>query len=310
MSNFFSIEEIQGQDTALQYVRHYVKSPHMIPPLLVFYGPSSVGKWALAERFARHVLCLTGTGCGLCQSCKSFINNQHPDYIVFPANQRIAIGDDKDPAEFTVRWLQNRRLNYRPHLSKYRIILFPDASLINNEAESALLKSLEEPPSHSRFIFIVDDLTKLKQTIISRAICIPFSYLNKQVLQSLSADLQLFREDFFGGSLIPYDIPSEVITLTREMVSKNLKDSILLLQLENWIREYKDDHPEWTEDFDYNEFLELVSTIMIYEFSKENMEDNAVQIEMLYDFKQQLHKNIPGLEHFLLSDLFHKFTRE
>jgi DNA polymerase-3 subunit gamma/tau len=310
MSNFFSIEEIQGQETALQYIRHYVKAPHMIPPLLVFYGPSSVGKWALAERFSRHVLCLHGTGCGLCQSCKSFINNQHPDYIVFPANQRIAIGDDKDPAEFTVRWLQNRRLNYRPHLSKYRIILFPDASLINNEAESALLKSLEEPPAHSRFIFIVDDLTKLKQTIISRAICIPFSYLNKQVLQSLSSDLELFREDFFGGSLIPYDIPSEVITLTREMVSKNLRDSILLLQLENWIREYKDDHPEWTEDFDYTEFLELVSTIMIYEFCKENIEDNATQIEMLYDFKRQLHKNIPGLEHFLLSELFHKFTRE
>ena len=310
MSKYFSIEEIQGQETALQYIKHYVKAPHMIPPLLVFYGPSSVGKWALAERFARHILCLNGTACDICPSCKSFLNNQHPDYIVFPSNQRIAIGDDKDPAEFTVRWLQNRRLNYRPHLSKYRIILFPDASLINNEAESALLKSLEEPPAHSRFIFIVDDLTKLKQTIISRAICIPFRYLNKQVLQTLSSDLQLYREDFFGGSLIPYDIPSEVITLTREMVSKNLKDSILLLQLENWIREYKDEHPEWTEDFDYTEFLELVSTVMIYELSKENLEENISQIENLYQFKLQLHKNIPGLEHFLVSELFHKFTRE
>jgi len=310
MGKYFSIEEIQGQDTALQYIQHYVKSPHKIPPLLVFYGPSSVGKWALAERFSRHVLCLNGTACDICQSCKSFIANQHPDYIVFPANQRIAIGDDKDPAEFTVRWLQNRRLNYRPHLSKYRIILFPDASLINNEAESALLKSLEEPPPHSRFIFIVDDLNKLKQTIISRAICIPFHYLNKQVLQNLSADLELYREDFFGGSLIPYEIPSEVITLTREMISKNLNDSILLLQLENWIREYKDDHPEWTEDFNYTEFLELVSTIMIYEFSKEGLEENIPKIEYLYHFKLQLHKNIPGLENFLLSELFHKFTRE
>ena len=310
MGKHFSIEEIQGHDTALQYIQHYVKSPHKIPPLLVFYGPSSVGKWALAERFSRHVLCLHGTACDICQSCKSFFANQHPDYIVFPVNQRIAIGDDKDPAEFTVRWLQNRRLNYRPHLSKYRIILFPDASLINNEAESALLKSLEEPPSHSRFIFIIDDLNKLKQTIISRAICIPFHYLNKQVLQNLSADLELYREDFFGGSLIPYEIPSEVITLTREMISKNLKDSILLLQLENWIREYKDDHPEWTEDFNYTEFLELVSTIMIYELSKEGLEENIPKIEYLYHFKLQLHKNIPGLENFLLSDLFHKFTRE
>ncbi|MBK8397911.1 MAG: hypothetical protein IPL26_22065 [Leptospiraceae bacterium] len=310
MGKYFSIEEIQGQSTALQYIQHYVKYPHKIPPLLVFYGPSSTGKWALAERFARHILCLHGSACDICQSCKTFFANQHPDYIVFPVNQRIAIGDDKDPPEFTVRWLQNRRLNYRPHLSKYRVILFPDASLINNEAESALLKSLEEPPDHSRFIFIVDDLNKLKQTIISRAICIPFHYLNKQVLQNLSSELELFREDFFGGSLIPYEIPSEVITLTREMVAKNLYDSILLLQLENWIREYKDEHPEWTEDFNYTEFLELVSTIMIYELSKENIETHSAKIEILYEFKLQLHKNIPGLEQFLLSQLFHKFTKE
>lgn len=310
MTKYFSIEEIQGQDSALQYIRHYVKNPHEIPPLLIFHGPTSVGKWALAERFARHILCLNGSSCELCPSCKAFMNNHHPDFIVFPANQKIAIGEDKDPAEFTVRWLQNRRLNYFPHLSKFRIILFPDASLINNEAESALLKSLEEPPAHSRFIFIVDDLYKLKQTIISRAVCIPFQYLSKSILQNLSAEQQLYREDFFGGSLIPYEIPSEAITLIREMVSKNLNDSLLLLQLEMWIRDYKDEHPEWSEDFDYIEFLELVSTVMIYEFSKSNLEESIQKIEMIYEFKLQLHKNIPGVETFLLSDLFHKLTRD
>lgn len=79
--------------------------------------------------------------------------------------------------------------------------------------------------------------------------------------------------------MIPYEIPSEVITLTREMVAKNLYDSILLLQLENWIREYKDEHPEWTEDFNYTEFLELVSTIMIYELSKENIETHSAKLK-------------------------------
>ena len=49
---------------------------------------------------------------------------------------------------------------------------------------------------------------------------------------------------------------------------------------------------------------------MIYELSKEGLEENIPKIEYLYHFKLQLHKNIPGLENFLLSDLFHKFTRE
>lgn len=303
MSNF-SIHEIQGQEHALKYITKYIQTPEKIPHLLIFHGPDGVGKWSLAERFSFHLLCENNTGCGFCSSCKSFLNNSHPDYILFPMDTKIAIGEEREPSEFTIRWLITKRINYAPHLSRFRIILFPDASLINNEAETALLKSLEEAPQHTKFIFIVNNLTKLKQTIISRGICIPFYYLNKDVIKEISIKKGLYFDEFFGGSLNPYDIPREVIRITKEKVESHIHDSIALLQLENWIKLYKDSHPEWKEDFHYTKFLDLMSTLLVYCYSKKDLENRTIILNSIFDFKRKLTKNIANLEPYLLSELF------
>ncbi|EMO05920.1 DNA polymerase III, delta subunit domain protein, partial [Leptospira interrogans serovar Icterohaemorrhagiae str. Verdun HP] len=128
----------------------------------------------------------------------------------------IPIGSEDNPEEFSIRWLIRSRLNYRPHLSKFRFIVFPDASLIGNEAETALLKSLEEAPPFSRFIFIVNNLDKLKETIVSRAICVPFQYLNQEDLRKINTNLGLSTFPFQGGSLISSECPKEVLDLVQE----------------------------------------------------------------------------------------------
>jgi DNA polymerase-3 subunit gamma/tau len=305
--NHFRIDEIQGQDVALEYIRNYLKSPTMIPPLLVFHGPEGTGKWSLAERFSYQILCLKGNGCGHCESCKLFFLNQHPDYVVFPSDSRIAIGEDKDPSEFTIRWLLSKRIPYRPHTSSYRIVLFPDASLINTEAETAMLKTLEEPPSHTRFIFLVDDLLKIKQTVVSRGVCIPFFYLSKKNIQRIAQEKELFAPEYFGGSLNPTFAPPQVIELISKKVEESIGSPMAILQLEFWVKSYKDSHPEWEEDFNYHEFLELVCLLIIYHYSQK-FPSRIQNIEYLYEFKEKLHYNIAGLDHFLLSQLFHRLT--
>ncbi|MEM7179313.1 MAG: hypothetical protein AAF518_00255 [Spirochaetota bacterium] len=304
----FSTEEIIGQSNAQRFIHKYQNDPSTIPPLLIFYGPDGIGKWSLAERFARHILCLEKRSCGLCPSCKAFMNNAHPDYIEFPSDTRIAIGEEKDPAEFTVRWLQSKRLNFRPHLSAFRIILFPDASLINNEAETALLKSLEEPPAHSKFIFLVNDLKKLKQTIISRAVCIPFQYLSQDNLKILGERHSLEIPKYFGGSLNPFEVPTEVLQLTQEKVNECADNSVLLLELESWVRSYKDQHPEWTDNFNYKAFLEIFCLLLIHHYAETTIAQHMQKIEAIYSFKENLHKNIAGIEPFLLSSLFHRLS--
>ncbi len=307
MNPNFHIEEIQGQTNALIYVRHYIKNPSFLPPLLIFHGPEGTGKWSLAERLAYTLLCLEEKGCGSCESCKLFFFNQHPDYIVFPVDKKISIGDETAPEEFTVRWLLSKRIPYKPHTSKRRIILLPDASLLGHEAETALLKTLEEPPFHTHFIFLIDHLSKLKQTIISRGICIPFQYLNQKVLHSIAEKKQLYVEKFFGGSLSPTKAPTETIELTLAQSEKGLHNPASLLEFETWVRQYKESHPHWKEDFHYSEFLELVCLCLIYQFSKPDKRNIEI-LEFLFEFKKNLHREIPNLENFLLSQLFHKIS--
>lgn len=303
MSSHFSIEEIQGQEIALRYAQYYSNHPNQIPHLLIFHGPRGTGKYSLAERLAYRLLCFEKRGCGVCPSCKLFFNYSHPDYIVFPENKQIAIGEEDDPPEFTVRWLLFKVLLYRPHTSSLRIVLFPDSSVLGQEAETALLKTLEEPPYHTKFFMIVDDLKKLKQTIISRGVCIPFKYLPISIAHNVSKEKDLYYKPFFGGSFSPTNVPSSVTERIIQEVEKGFENPISLIELENWIRGYKDSHPEWKEDFEYSEFLEMFCLVLI-DFLMRKKKTEAV--EKVFNFLKLMHgRDIPGLDNFLISQLFY-----
>lgn len=311
--NPLSLQSIQGQDIALQYVHSYIQKPDTIPPLLIFYGPSGVGKWSTAERFIYTILCKKNEGCGGCESCRLFLNNQHPDFILFPENEKILIGkdDEKKLEEFTVRWLLAKRIPFVPHISKLRIILIPDASLFTDEAESALLKTLEEPPDHTRFIFLVDDILKLKQPIVSRAVCIPFLYLSQSSIKSITNLLpDYLYEKYFGGSLNPINIPQPVLDLIESKLESSIEDSILMLEFETWVRNYKDTHPEWTGDFDYKIFIEAVLLILMYIVQKSKFQNKYIILEEIFNTKEILHFGIANLEIFLMSRLFYVLQKQ
>ncbi len=305
MEGSFLIEELVGQEKAIKFLKNYLAAPHKIPSLLIFHGPPSVGKESMADRFSRQLLCFKGTSCGICPSCKSFNNGIHPDFIVFPSesDKKIKIGDSKDPADFTIRWLQKTRINFLPHLSKYRIILIPDASLIEDEAESAMLKVLEESPYHTKFIFLVKNLNELKETIVSRAVNIPFTNLPIKINRELHRKMGLIYENFFGGSVGCFSIPFEVIESIKNETVENIHQPVLRIQLENWVRNYTVPK-EHEGEFLYFDFLDLVSLFIIDELAKENIEQNLEKILKIFEFKENLHKKIPGLEPFILSKLF------
>lgn len=302
----FSIEEIQGQEVALRYVKTYAENPEKLPHLLIFHGPRGTGKFSLAERLAYRLLCFEKRGCGTCSSCKFFFRNIHPDYVVFPEDKQIAIGDEEDPTEFTVRWLLFKVLPYKPHTSNLRIVILPDASALGSEAEIALLKTLEEPPYHTKFFLIVDDLKKLKQTIISRGICIPFQYLPISVIQKIVKEKGIYYRPFFGGSLNPTNVPFEVVELILKEVEKGFENPLTLIELENWVRSYKENHPEWKEDFQYSEFLEMFGMVLIDYLDRA---EKFQIIEKVFEFLKFLHMKDVSLEHFLISQLFHSINQ-
>ncbi|PJZ71076.1 hypothetical protein CH373_00705 [Leptospira perolatii] len=306
----FSIQEIQGQKRALVYLQRYLENPNLLPPLLIFYGPEGTGKEAATERFIRQLLCLEGTSCGVCASCKAFMHHAHPDIVWFPSdkNKTIPIGTEDNPEEFSIRWLIRSRLYYRPHLSKVRFIIIPDAKLIGNEAETALLKSLEEAPSFTRFIFLVDDLESLKETITSRAVCIPFDYLPQEIVKDLHRSQGRMYHAFQGGSMETYDCPKEALELILSKVTDKVETPLDILHLEEWALNYKDDHPEWKDGFSFKDFLDLLSLVLIQEYTKNSYELNIPKIEQIFAFKETLHERIHGQESIIFSKLVNSLT--
>jgi hypothetical protein len=98
----------------------------------------------------------------------------HPDFYGFNS-LRVAIGESEKPAAGTVRHFLKKFLPYPPVKAKRRIVCFPSAEKLLREAESALLKSIEEPPPALMVILVVEDPANLSDTIVSRCLEIPLN---------------------------------------------------------------------------------------------------------------------------------------
>jgi len=305
----FSLKQVKGQTIALRYLENYAKSPQKIPPLLIFHGPSGVGKYFAAERFVKTVLCLEGNACGRCSSCRLFAKRNHPDFIEFPERVSILIGDESNPKEFTIRWLLNQKIVFSPLHSTRRFVLIPDATLLTNEAETAMLKTLEEAPDHTRFLFLVENLKDLKDTIVSRAVLIPFSFLPGDILAEIASEQKILLPELHTGSFALSCIEPETWKEYFDIVNNTIHDSLLLLQLESWILSHKTKASKWKVEFEFRKFLDIVTSLMIYTYGRDRKKNWEECIEAIYECKEILHKEIPNMEGFALSRMFYKLSQ-
>lgn len=99
--------------------------------------------------------------------------SRHPDFLEFPQDT-VYIGPEKDPPPGSIRHMLRRVLPYAPWKASARVIIFQNAGGIKDEAETALLKTLEEPPPQHYFFLSVQSAEELKETIRSRALTTRF----------------------------------------------------------------------------------------------------------------------------------------
>ena len=126
-------------------------------------GEHGAGKKELALWLASAMLCREKNApCGTCSVCKKIAGGNHPDVsFVLPEGKKQSIGIDGIREMKETLWLM-------PNESAQKIYIIPNADIMTPEAQNALLKSLEEPPSHVRFILTSDNKNLLLDTIISR----------------------------------------------------------------------------------------------------------------------------------------------
>jgi DNA polymerase-3 subunit gamma/tau len=126
-----------------------------------------VGKTTTARILARAFNCIgpdgkggpTATPCGVCRHCQAIADDRHMDVIEMDAASRTGVGDIRELIE---------GVRYAPVEARYKIYIIDEVHMLSTQAFNALLKTLEEPPSHAKFIFATTDIRKVPVTVLSR----------------------------------------------------------------------------------------------------------------------------------------------
>ncbi|MCC8014825.1 MAG: DNA polymerase III subunit delta' [Eubacterium sp.] len=144
----------------------------------IFDGAYGLGKKTLAYAFAKALQCEKGeeNGCGRCYSCKALDSGEHPD-VFFVDTDKTTIGVDVIRDEII------EKAKTKPYSSKYKIFILNGAERLTEQAQNALLKTIEEPPAYGVFILLVSNYNKLLATVISRCALIRLNALGRETLE-------------------------------------------------------------------------------------------------------------------------------
>lgn len=168
--------EIVGQEHITTTLKNALKS-NRLAHAYIFTGSRGVGKTTTARILAKAINCLNPTDyepCNQCQICKSINEFQSLDIIEIDGASNRGIDDIRNLRE---------SVRYAPTLGKYKVYIIDEVHMLTNESFNAFLKTLEEPPSHTIFIFATTDIHKVPLTIISRCQRFDFRRINLNTIK-------------------------------------------------------------------------------------------------------------------------------
>lgn len=162
-SNF---AEMIGQDALVRTLTNAIATGR-IAQAFILTGVRGVGKTTTARIIARALNCTgaDGTGgptispCGVCDNCKAIAEDRHPDVFEMDAASRTGIGDIREIIE---------AVRYAPSMARYKIYIIDEVHMLSTAAFNGLLKTLEEPPPHVKFVFATTEIRKVPVTVLSR----------------------------------------------------------------------------------------------------------------------------------------------
>jgi DNA polymerase-3 subunit delta' len=164
MLNFKSVV---GHEQIIEHMSAALKNKK-VSHAYIFEGPNGSGKNLLAKVFATALECEAGYGdaCGMCRSCHQMDTGNQPDvrWITHEKTSAISVDD--------VRTQINADMAIKPYSSRYKIYIVDEAEKLNEQAQNALLKTIEEPPEYGIIMLLTNNMEALLPTILSR--CISF----------------------------------------------------------------------------------------------------------------------------------------
>ena len=157
--------ELAGQEHVVRALSHALDSGR-IHHAFLFTGTRGVGKTTVARIFAKALNCEVGVSsapCGVCSSCREIDEGRFIDLQEIDAASRTKVEDTRDLLE---------NVQYAPNRGRYKVYLIDEVHMLSAHSFNALLKTLEEPPPHVKFLLATTDPQKLPVTVLSR--CLQF----------------------------------------------------------------------------------------------------------------------------------------
>ncbi len=154
-------EDVVGQEHVTRTLRNAISAGRLAHAYL-FVGPRGIGKTSLARIFAQAINCETGpteTPCGKCNSCREIAAGSNLDVLEIDGASNNRVEEVRDLRE---------NVKFLPARGRYKIYIIDEVHMLSAAAFNALLKTLEEPPPHVKFIFATTEPQKILPTILSR----------------------------------------------------------------------------------------------------------------------------------------------
>ena len=294
--------EVIGQDFCVQSLSNSINL-NKLHNAYLFSGTRGVGKTTIARIFAKSLLCKEGiseTPCGKCESCLAIDNNNNLDLIEIDAASRTKVEDTRTLME---------NVQYAPTSSRFKIYLIDEVHMLSTKSFNALLKTIEEPPEHVKFLLATTDPDKLPETVISR--CLHFKLesitndiLSNHIRQTLEKESIKFEAEVpdiiaesargsardsmsileqcisYGNENLTTDKISHLLGIIDEKIIDQIIGNLFSKQLENII-----DIMKVNEINDYSKLLD-------------NITERIFQISI----SRQTNKNIYGLPQLFMRD--------
>ena len=278
-------ESVVGQNTIVKTLQNSVKNKSF-SHAYIFFGPRGVGKTTASKIFARAINCLEpidGNACGKCKNCIHSFEKECVDIIEIDAASNNGVDE--------IRELKNK-ISLVPAELTYKVYIIDEVHMLSMGAFNALLKTLEEPPSHAIFILATTDPQKVPETIISRCQGFSFKRISDEMIIERLKTVCLSEK-----ILIDDDVLEEIAVSS----DGGLRDALGCLdKLTSYTKE------KITVD-DFAELNGMITKKMLIEFSdsifKGNLSDVLLKINKFNSDGKNLIQIMLQLMHFLRTNV-------
>lgn len=244
--------QIIGHESIIQHLQNRIAS-HKVSHAYIFHGEEGMGKKLLARTFAKTLQCEDKgiVACSRCKSCIQSDTGNHPD-IIWVTHEKASIGVDD------IRLQVNGDIQVRPYHSPYKIYIIDEADKMTEQAQNALLKTIEEPPEYGILMLLVSNISSILPTILSRCVQLNLKPVDK-----------LLIKDFL---MEKHQVPDYVAEMAAAFSGGNVGKAIKYASSEEF-EQMKENVLHILKYIDDMELHEIISGLKTLTASKNTIED-------------------------------------